>query len=52
MRLNALETKTLIRQLHQENVLTTAFPKFLESNYLEVTENDESSGLLILDLAG
>ena len=52
VKLNQLETLTLIRAIHQEGLLPTALPKFLENNYLEIAEGDEKPGLLILELAG
>ena len=52
IKLNQLETLTLIRAIHQEGVLAAALPKFLENSYLESVEGDEKPGLLILELAG
>ncbi|CAL6037896.1 Putative_clathrin heavy chain protein [Hexamita inflata] len=52
LKLNQLETLTLIRLLHQEGMIATAFPKFLDNNYIEITPGEEQTGLLIIDLAG
>ena len=49
VKLNLNETLTLIKLLHQENMMNV-LPKFID--YLEITENNEQPGNLIIDLAG